>query len=503
MANFGRKRIGIVATVAPKAVVGAVYLSMMASQLLVWVDSSIASSQIQPNEEQLDCSVSEITELVDRLSQAGSSSAFNSLVQCGEHATQPLISVLNDVERNSLTRRLTARALSQIGSEEAIAALLSIAQQQQSEIRDGALRAIADIHPQARDAVLILINALQNEDEQVRTIAAYALGQLGENAREAVPALLERLDDSSANVRASTVYSLKQIAIDDPSVIRSIVDLGASDTDMTVLDNTAEALQEIPPTALPTLLEILAFDGDWREAAIVDAQVNLFDLQTLPQLTDEESLTLIPAILRRYSELPDVERASTIAYFSRQLTPSVISKLVAILEDENQDIQLRGNAAMAIGVADLESLLIIILEDENQDRGLRTDAATALGFTSGSPTTTASLIELLRSSDTYQAGLHLSNAESQEYLSSEIFLSEFSLIFAAFMSLLAFSDQDEVSLFLVQFEQENPILFDEMINVVAAGHADGPTMVRSLQERPQTPAICRVSLMQRVLWRCR
>lgn len=47
----------------------------------------------------------------------------------------------------------------------------------------------------------------------------------------------------------------------------------------------------------------------------------------------------------------------------------------------HQDIRLRGNAAMAIGLAGLESPLIKILEDENQNMALRADAATALGFT--------------------------------------------------------------------------------------------------------------------------
>ncbi|MFN6495681.1 MAG: hypothetical protein RMX65_001245 [Nostoc sp. DedQUE01] len=33
--------------------------------------------------------------------------------------------------------------------------------------------------------------------------------------------------------------------------------------------------------------------------------------------------------------------------------------------------------------------------------------------------------------------------------------------------------------------------------------ADGPAMVRLLQESSQTPAICRTTFMQRFLWRCR
>jgi HEAT repeat protein len=208
-------------------------------------------------------------------------------------------------------------------------------------------------------------------------------------------------------------------------------------------------------------------------------------------------------VLRRYSEFPNNERASTIAYLQRQLTPQVISRLVAILEDENQDIRLRGNAAMALGAADLEAPLIAILGDENQDRALRTDAASALGFTNGSPTATASLIQFMRSSRAYQAGLNLSIAESEEYLSSELLSSEFNLIFTAFISLQAFSNQAEVDLFFVQFEQENPTLFDAMIGLVSIGLADGPELVRLLQERSQTPAICRVSFIQRFLWRCR
>lgn len=463
-------------------------------------ETTIAMTSAQTNEA--TCSSSEIAQAIERLeSQIIEATAI--LIECNTAATTPLIQLLEDEHQDTLRRRAAAKVLSQIGSQEAIAALVRVAQQESSGIRDSALRAIADINPQARDAVPTLIDALQHEDELIWTMAAYALGQLRENAREAVPALLEMLDDRSANVRASAVDSLRQIALDNPSVIRSIVSLSAAETDLTVLNNAVEALQQLSPTTLPTLLEIIAFDGNWRDAAIVDAWVNLFDLQTLPQLTDKESLTLIPAALRRYSEFPKAERASMIAYLSRQLTPSVISRLVAILEDEDQDIRLRGNAAMAIGVADLESPLIAILEDKSQDKALRADAATALGFTNGSPAATASLIEFVRSSRAYQAGLHLSSAESQEYLSSEVLSSEFNLIFASFLSLQGFSDQDEVDSFFVQFRQENPTLFYEMVNLRAASGADGSTLVRLLQERSQTPAICRVSFMQRFLWRCR
>jgi hypothetical protein len=231
--------------------------------------------------------------------------------------------------------------------------------------------------------------------------------------------------------------------------------------------------------------------------------VNLFDSQTFPQLIEEETFRLIPPVLRRYSELLAAERASILAYLRRQLTPQVVSRLVEVLEDENQDIRLRGNAAMTIGLADLESPLIAILEDENQDRALRVDAATVLGFTRGSPAVIASLNEFVRGSRAYQAGVHLSNAESQEYLLSEVLSSEFNLLFAAFLSLLAFNDQDEVDSFLVQFEQENPTLLYEMYSLMSAGLADAPTIVGLLQERSQTPAICRVSFMQRFLRRCR
>nr|MDZ8018093.1 HEAT repeat domain-containing protein [Nostoc sp. SerVER01] len=298
------------------------------------------------------CSSARISQTIERL-QSQIVEPSQILVECGTAATTPLIQLLEDESKNPLSRRAAARVLGQIGSQDAIAALIRIVQQNRSGIRDSALRAIADINPQARDAVTILTVAIADQNLELSKVGIAAL---------------------------------------------------------------------------------------------------------------------------------------------RRIDPAV----------PNQDIRLRGNVAMAIGLADLESPLIKILEDENQDIALRTDAAIALGFTNGSSVAISSLVKFVRQHPAYHLGLRLSNQQLQEYLFSKLSNDELNLLVFAFATLQKFRNSNQASLFFNQFEQENSVLFSELENFISVVNgADGPAMVRLLQESSQTPAICRITFMQRFLWRCR
>lgn len=428
------------------------------------------------------------------------------LVQLGRRA-EVVIPVLSAAlfDKSSSVRDTAACALGRIGSREAITVLLAQLKTGNEATQASAAVGLSSLTAGAKAAIPVLITTLRDENELVQSMAAYALGQMGKDAQRAIPALLRVLSDRSANVRGSAIHALGQIAPDDPRVIRAIIRQSTLESDLTVLNNAVEALRQITPAAMPTLLEIIAFDESWQNVVIAETVLGRFNLTILPSLTSEASLSLIPAVLRRYSfpYIYDGEKLVNF-YLKRQLTPQVIFQLVEILKDKNQDIRLRGNVAMAIGLADLESPLIKILEDENQDIALRTDAAIALGFTNGSSVAISSLVKFVRQHPAYHLGLRLSNEQLQEYLFSKLSNDELNLLVFAFATLQKFRNSNEANLFFNQFEQENSVLFSELENFISVVNgADGPAMVRLLQESSQTPAICRITFMQRFLWRCR
>ncbi|MBD2565620.1 MULTISPECIES: HEAT repeat domain-containing protein [Nostoc] len=433
------------------------------------------------------------------------------LVQLGNKA-QVAIPVLTAAlfDESSSVRDTAACALGRIGSREAITVLITQLKTGNEATQTSAAIGLSSLTAEAREALPVLIAALRDDNEKVRSMAAYALGQMEKHARRAIPALLGVLSDRNPSIRGSAIHALGQIAPDDPRVIRAIVRQSSLESDLTVLNNAAETLRQITPAAMPTLLEIIAFDKSWQNVMIADTLVGRFNPTILPSLTSEASLLLIPAVLRRYSELLYPYNyytkglVTSSSYFKRQLTPQVISQLVEILKDGNQDIRLRGNASMAIGLADLESPLIKILEDENQDIALRTDAVIALGFTSGSSVAISSLIKFVRQHPAYHLGLRLSKEQLREYLFSKLSNDELNLLGFTFITLLKFHTSNEANLFFNQFEQENSVLFSELKNLISlVNGADGPAMVRLLQETSPTPAICRITFMQRFLWRCR
>ena len=66
-------------------------------------------------------------------------------------------------------------------------------------------------HHAAKDAVPALIQALQDQDSNVRNNAARALGSIGEGAVDAVPALIQLLKDQDEWVRINAAWALEEI----------------------------------------------------------------------------------------------------------------------------------------------------------------------------------------------------------------------------------------------------------------------------------------------------
>jgi HEAT repeat protein len=360
------------ALIAPRFLGRAVCLSIMASQFPALAVSSIAFNRVQQNADLSGCNTTAVAALINQLSQPNSSSAFNSLVQCGEPATQLLISVLNDSRKDSLTRRLAARALSQIGSPEAIAALLSTAQQP-SEIRDSALRAIADINPQARAAVPVLLTATISQDAEVMAARANALRRIDPAApvRAIITAFWEATSNPNTDrYRASTAL-LDQLRTSNFNL-----------TDLT------QALQNRDAVIRAIAAYLLLQEGRNAQAAIPQLTTALLDESPLVRDTaacalgrigTREAITVLITQLRTGNEATQASAAIGLSSLTAEARES-LPVLIAALRNDND--QVRSMAAYALGQMERDARRAIpALLGRLSDRSasVRATAAYALG----------------------------------------------------------------------------------------------------------------------------
>jgi len=93
----------------------------------------------------------------------------------------------------------------------AIPALTKAKGDKDSNVRQWAAHALAEIGPDAKDAVPALIKLLKDSDEGPRNDSCMALGDIGPAAIDALPALRNALNDSSKDVRQFAQQAIDKI----------------------------------------------------------------------------------------------------------------------------------------------------------------------------------------------------------------------------------------------------------------------------------------------------
>lgn len=190
------------------------------------------SNNQKSNEEIIRiCTNKKIDDLINQLQTLKGSSVeiasiLNKLVSCGSQAVPALIEVFENEREKIIVRRIVARALGQIGSEEAISVLAKVAINKNSPLYDSAIRALDDsalgliflinisplqqVATNIQNAVLLLVQALSHDDENIRSAAAEVLGEIGVDGRIAIPNLIRLIEDKSISVRAEAINALGQ-----------------------------------------------------------------------------------------------------------------------------------------------------------------------------------------------------------------------------------------------------------------------------------------------------
>ncbi|MBP5977835.1 HEAT repeat domain-containing protein, partial [Brasilonema sp. CT11] len=210
-----------------------------------------------------------IAEMIDSIYQFWQSYVYVSFIrstvvtlgQVNSQMCQKLEETLNHWDSD--VRSNAASALGEIGSSQAVDALIAALNHSDSDVRGNAAYALGEIgNSQAVDALIAA--ALNDSELQVRLYAAYALGAIGNS--EAVDALIAALNHSDSDVRGNAADALGEIG-SSQAVDALIAALNDSELDVRI--KAADALGKISNSqAVDALSDALnASDGSGRSHA--------------------------------------------------------------------------------------------------------------------------------------------------------------------------------------------------------------------------------------------
>ncbi|MGY3204562.1 HEAT repeat domain-containing protein [Streptomyces sp. TE5632] len=177
-------------------------------------------------------------------------------------------------------------ALARSGGE-GVAALADGVYSQDADVRRRAVLAIAEM-AEAPGAAAVLADALGDPDTTVRRHAALALGRRGATAT--VPTLVGMVVEGSHDVDAAEVLGTLSR---DPGcagrIMTALVDeLAAPTADSATRIRLAQALVELPGTAVREVLRQLARDDDPAVALVASAFVTVLDERSSEDRGDDE-----------------------------------------------------------------------------------------------------------------------------------------------------------------------------------------------------------------------
>ncbi len=267
-------------------------------------------------------------------------------------------------------RQAAARALRTIGppARDAVPALFAVLQDKDPWARALAASAlVAVVADEPSRVVPALVEALSDQDWRVRQNAAGCLGRLGPKGRPAVPALIERLGDEHKRVRGTTVWALQKIGIQgEQDAIAPLVGMLGDGARHWFGGDAADALAQVGPVALPTLVEALS-----NEKTVLYAARGIAGL-------GEHGKRAMPALLEAARLHPDYQMTLKRGILSRFVAFG--SEAVPVLIETCRDPELGGQAVWALGLFGREGKdAVPVLANHVRHGPYRRIAAEALG----------------------------------------------------------------------------------------------------------------------------
>jgi hypothetical protein len=247
--------------------------------LLLPVTATKSEAQLQ------ECNTPEIEQYLEQLENSTSAAEldrlFTPLLACNSQAVALLIDILRDDEYTIAVRQRAAKALGQIGSEKAVAALIREAKNADSAIRDSVLEAIAYINPQAQTiAALLLRNIASTDDQTLLQALSHGLGRISaykpEQFSSRVAQFYQSLDRqnqfSQNTARSIFVSALGQADASSQTVVSFLLTALEQDTNEFVRAAAVDALNQISPDTQITVPQFIHILGKRRETAYVKSK---------------------------------------------------------------------------------------------------------------------------------------------------------------------------------------------------------------------------------------
>jgi len=287
------------------------------------------------------------------------SSAAYALGNIGDD--RAMTALLKLVEHSdSYVRSRAADALGNIGDQKTMTGLLKLVEDSQPNVRIVAARTLGKIGDY--QAITALLKLVKDSDSFVRWSAAEALGQIGDE--QAIPGLLKLVEDSEPIVRISAANALGQIG--DEQAIPGLLKL-VEHSDYSVRWSASNVLGKIGDgRAIPGLLKLVEHS---------DSVVRIRAAYALGKIGDRRA---IPGLLKLVEDSDSYVRSSVAYALSSIRDDRAMTALLKLVEDS--DYYVRRCAASALGqIGDEQAIAGLLKLVEHSDSNVRTSAAEALG----------------------------------------------------------------------------------------------------------------------------
>lgn len=245
--------------------------------------------------------------------------------------------------------------------------------------------------------VPLILPALQNNSPAIRALAADVLGRLQAAAFgrdkhcDAVVRLKELTYDTISEVRRSALTALALIK-EDTALALFVCALDDDDHQVRLV--AAQAFQNLQyMDALPGLVNLL--NDEWID--IQEAAVSALCNMLKDANAAEECLNVLINTLFNHQD-SDIRNMIAIAFGDAGL-PDVTTPLIAVLQNEDEEDEIRGSAAMSLGlVGDQTALPALVKCIEHNALSIRIGAVFAVGRIAGNKYTDL-LIKVLQTDE--------------------------------------------------------------------------------------------------------
>jgi HEAT repeat protein len=293
-------------------------------------------------------------------------------------------------DENGNVRSLTATGLTRVAASvpAAVDVLLTLSRDENSNVRavaTGGLRGVAASVPAALDALLNLAN---DESNDVRFMTATGLRELAASVPAALDALISLARDENSDFRSPPARGLRLLAASVPAALEALLSLGNDESNdvRSIAAGELSKLAASVPAALDALLNLANDENNHVRSATakglseVAASVPAA-LDALLNLANDESNDVRSATAKGLSEV-----AASV--------PAALDALLNLANDESNDVRRQAANGLSEVAASVPAALDALLNLAN-DKDFHLRAVAARGLTLAAASVPAALEALL------------------------------------------------------------------------------------------------------------